>query len=119
MRLKNGKINMILVAVFLLSMVFQTWHTIQHTKSHQDSNAFKYFSPNIDKSFLFAENFEIESHSECDVCDFVLGYYIAPNAFYLPSATHLTTVSFPFVIPEIPQSFEGCLFTHRGPPIFI
>lgn len=119
MRLKNGKINMILVAVFLWSMVFQTWHTIQHTQSHQDSNAVKYFSPKIDKSFLFAENFEIESHSECYVCDFVLGYYIAPNAFFIPFIALSTTLSFPFVTPEIPQSFEGCLFTHRGPPIFI
>lgn len=120
MKLKSVIFIRLLVAVFLLSMVFQSWHTVQHTQSHQEQSQVKYFSPKIDKSFVFIENATTaEDLPDCHICDFVLGYFVAPTPFFIQFTSFSTTLSFPFFTPEIPSSFEGSLFSYRGPPQWV
>lgn len=122
MKIKNKNIYFFLIALFLMNTVFQSVHTVLHVKSHLSLNEsadiqVKYFSPKIDLSFLKLESLENHEHSDCDVCDFVLGFFVATTPFFIPFTSFSTLLSFPFFTPEIPSSFEGSLFAYRGPPL--
>jgi hypothetical protein len=121
MKIKSKNIYFFLIALFLMNTVFQSVHTVLHVKSHLSLGhnvdfQVKYFSPKIDFSFLKLGSLENHEHSDCDICNFVLGYFVAPTPFFIPFTSLSTTLSFPFITPEIPSSFEGSLFSYRGPP---
>lgn len=110
-----------MITLFLLSMVFQSAHTVFHVKSHvlrdaQKETQAKYFSPKVDFSFFKLQILNDSEHSDCDICDFVLGFYVAPTGIFVQFAQFSLELPFLFFIPELPDSFSGSLFGYRGPP---
>jgi hypothetical protein len=111
MKKKFAIINLGLMFVILLLTVFQSIHTYQHLAA----------------DFL-AENHSCKDHEhshfhqddeECIICDFTLGFYVAPATFYLRVYNSFIELPYQFNNPSAPKSFLGSMYAHRGPPALV
>jgi hypothetical protein len=108
MKKKFAIINLGLMFVILLLTVFQSIHTYQHLAA--DFLAENHNCKHQDHSHFHA------GEEECIICDFTLGFYVAPATFHLSIYNPLLELPYQFNTPSAPKSFVGSMYAHRGPP---
>lgn len=97
--------------VILLLTVFQSIHTYQHLAA--DFLAESHSCKHHDHSHFHADD------EECAICDFTLGFYVAPATFHLGVYASFLELPYQFNNPSIPTSFVGSMYAHRGPPVLV
>ncbi|WP_159799940.1 hypothetical protein [Flavobacterium sp. MK4S-17] len=114
MKRKFALLNLLLMAVVLLTTAYQSFHALSHSNQYGHSHE----KHEDEKVRHFGTNHTHE-HEDCSICDFHFDFFVAPQQFCLRLDFPFQQIHYTFSTIEGSPSFAGSLFAHRGPPVLV
>lgn len=105
--------NLVLMAVVLLTTVYQSLHAFTH--EHFEVHLHEHHEQKKAKQFSGVDHEHEEDH--CSTCDFHFDYFVAPQEFFLKLDFPFVPYHYSFSIVKANAFFAGSLFALRAPPV--